>query len=323
MKLKNLILAGLFLLSACTLWGQAKKPIIMVIPSDAYCNRAGYVTNFQDANGQTVTVADYEKAFIQDEDLRLAISELSNIMAQREFPLKDLEATLKNMKNQGIEQTLFEGSAGGSIVESPLDKIKRTAKADIIMDLDFSIKKNGPRKYISFNLRGLDAYTNKIITAVSGDGKPSTSASVGLLIEEAVLNYMDSFNASLQNHFNDMFENGREVTISIKMTNNCPLALSDDVDFMGETVQLQDVIDYWMDENTIGGRFSRANAGDNFIDYEQVRIPLYKTVLGKERAIDTRGFAVDLGKFLGKEPFNLPYKIYERGLGNVWIVLGD
>lgn len=323
MKIKNLFLAGLFMLSACTLWGQAKKPIIMVIPSDAYCNRAGYVTTYQDANGKTVTVADYEKAFIQDEELRLAISELSTIMSNRQFPLKDLEATLKNLKNQSIEQALFEGSAGGSIVESPLDKIKRTAKADIIMDLDFSVKKSGPRKYISFNLRGLDAYTNKVITAVSGDGKPSSSASIGLLIEEAVLNYMDSFNASLQNHFNDMFENGREVAISIKMTNNCPIALTDEVEFMGETVQLQDILDYWMDENTVGRRFSRANAGDNFIDYEQVRIPLYKTVLGKERAIDARGFAVDLGKFLSKEPFNLPYKIYERGLGNVWIVIGE
>lgn len=323
MKIKNLLLSSILLLSTCATWGQAKKPIIMVIPSDAYCNREGYVTTYQDANGKTITVPDFEKAFIQDEELRLAISELSQIMANRDFPLKDLEATLKNMKNQSIEASLFEGSAGGGIVESPLDKIKRTAKADIIMDLDFSVKKTGPRKYISFNLRGLDAYTNKVITAVSGDGQPSSSATINLLIEEAVLNYMDSFNASLQNHFNDMFENGREVAISIKMTNNCPISLYEDVEFMGEIVQLQDVIDFWMDENTVNGRFSRANAGDNFIDYEQVRIPLYKTVLGKERAIDTRGFALDLGRFLNKEPFNIPYKIYERGLGNVWIVLGD
>mgnify|MGYP003552145876 FL=1 len=133
---------------------------------------------------------------------------------------------------------------------------------------------------------------------------------------------MDSFNASLQNHFNDMFENGREVAISIKMTNNCPISLSDDVTFLDETVQLSDVLDYWMDENCIGGRFSRVNGGDNFIDYEQVRIPLFKTVLGKERAIDTRGFAQDLGRFLSNN-FQIPYKIYERGLGNVWVVLGD
>ena len=322
MKIKNLILTAILLLSVGSLFGQAKKPIIMVIPNDAYCLRQGYVTTYTDANGKEVSVADYDKAFLNDEELRLAICELSNIMAQREFPLKDLEATLKKIKNEEIEASLFEGSAGGSIVESPLDKIKRTAKADIIMDLDFSIKKSGPRKYISFNLRGLDAYTSKVITAVSGDGRPSSSATIGLLIEEAVLNYMDSFNASLQNHFNDMFENGREVAISIKMTNNCPISLSDDVTFLDETVQLSDVLDYWMDENCIGGRFSRVNGGDNFIDYEQVRIPLFKTVLGKERAIDTRGFAQDLGRFLSNN-FQIPYKIYERGLGNVWVVLGD
>ena len=141
--------------------------------------------------------------------------ELAELYRQTNNEYQNLEEDLKKIKNEEIEASLFEGSAGGSIVESPLDKIKRTAKADIIMDLDFSIKKSGPRKYISFNLRGLDAYTSKVITAVSGDGRPSSSATVGLLIEEAVLNYMDSFNASLQNHFNDMFENGREVAISI------------------------------------------------------------------------------------------------------------
>lgn len=311
------------LFSATVMFPQAKKPIIMVIPSDIYCNREGYVTTYQDESGNTRTAADYSEAFLSDENMRLAISELSGIMADRGFPLKDLEQTLKNMDNQQAEAALFSGSGGGAIYESPLDKLKRTAKADIIMDLDFSIKSRGPQKYVSFNLRGVDAYTGKIITAVSGDGKPSTAASVGLLVEEAVLNYMDSFNAALQTHFDDMFANGREVTISVRMTENCPVTMYDEFEFMGEVVALTDIIDWWMDENTVNHRFSRAGGGDYFIDYEQVRIPLYKTVLGKERAIDTRSFAMDLARFLNKEPFNITYKINERGLGNVWIVLGD
>lgn len=311
------------LFSAAALHAQARKPIIMVVPSDIYCTRAGYVTTYQDGNGETRTVSDYDKAFISDENLRLAISELSRIMADRGFPLKDLEQTLKSMDNQRAEADLFTGNAGGSVILSPLDRIKMTAKADIIMDLDFSIKTRGPQRYISFNLRGVDAYTNKVITSVSGDGRPSTAVSTGLLIEEAVLNYMDSFNAALQAHFDDMFANGREVTISIRMTDNCPITMNDEVEFLGETVLFSDVLDYWMDENTVNHRFSRVAGGDNFVDYEQVRIPLYKTVLGKERAIDTRSFAMDLARFLSKEPFNLPYKLNERGLGNVWIVLGD
>ncbi len=321
--MKKIISILIALLPAIMLSGQAKKPTIMVIPSDAYCVRNGYTVTYTDASGNQQTATDYNKALVSDESLRLAISEMSAIMAERGFPLKDLEQTLKNMKTAEAEAALFAGTSGGSIEETPLDKLKRTAKADIIMDLDFSIKTRGPQKYISFNLRGLDAYTGKAITAASGDGAPSTAASAGLLLEEAVLNHMDNFNAALQSHFDDMFVNGREVTISIKMTENTPMTMYDEVEFLGETVALSDVIDYWMSENTINGRFSRANGGDYFIDYEQVRIPLYKTVLGKERAIDTRGFAMDLAKFLNKEPFFIPYKINERGLGNVWIVLGD
>ena len=321
--MKRILLSIALLFSAIALFSQARKPIIMVIPSDIYCTRAGYVTTYQDENGETRTSADYSAAFKSDENLRLAISELSNIMAERGFPLKDLEQTLKSMENQNAEAALLTGSSGGTIYESPLDRIKKTAKADIIMDLDFSIKTSGPRKYLSFNLRGVDAYTNKVITSASGEGSPSTAVPVGLLVEEAVLNYMDSFNAALQAHFDDMFANGREVTISIKMTENCPVTMYDDFEFMGETVALTDIIDWWMDENTVNHRFSRAGGGDYYTDYEQVRIPLYKTVLGKERAIDTRSFAMDLARFLNKEPFNLPYKINERGLGNVWIVLGD
>lgn len=321
--MKRLILATISLFAALTVFAQAKKPILMVIPSDAFCMRGGYMTTYQDETGSEQSSADYRKAFMQDENLRLVISELSNIMAQRGFPLKDLEQTLKSMDNQQAEASLFTGSSGGGIVESPLDRLKRTAKADIILDIDFTIKSKGPQKYISFNLRGVDAYTNKIITAASGDGRPSTSATVGLLLEEAVLNYMDPFNAALQTHFDDMFENGREVAISIKMTENCPVGMNDDFEFLGEVVTLSDILDYWMDENAVNHRFSRVNGGDYFVDYEQVRIPLFKTVLGKERAIDTRTFAMDLARFLNKEPFNLPYKINERGLGNVWIVLGD
>ncbi|HIZ85853.1 MAG TPA: hypothetical protein IAC04_05130 [Candidatus Coprenecus stercoravium] len=321
--MKKTILSIIMMLSALTAFSQAKKPTIMVIPSDIYCEREGYVTNYQDENGTTHSSADYGRAFLSDENLRLAISELSRIMADRGFPLKDLEQTLKTMESQAAEAALFSGRGGGSIYESPLDKLKRTAKADIIMDLDFNIKSRGPQKYISFNLRGIDAYTSKVITTASGDGQPSTAVSTGILVEEAVLNYMDAFNAALQNHFDDMFANGREVTISVRMTDNCPVTMYDDFEFMGEIVALTDILDWWMDENTVNHRFTRAGGGDYYTDYEQVRIPLYKTVLGKERAIDTRSFAMDLARFLNKEPFNLPYSINERGLGNVWIVLGD
>lgn len=321
--MKKLLLITVLAFSTILAFSQAKKPIIMVIPSDSYCNRANFISKFTDEAGNVKTSPDFEALLSNDENMRLVISELAKIMANRGFPLKDMEQTLKGIKNEEAELSLIIGADGGMIVESPLDQLKRVAKADIIMEIDFSIKKQGPRKYISFNLRGLDAYTNKIITTASGDGEPTTSATPGLLIEEAVLNYMDSFNSDLQGHFNDMFENGREVTLTVRMFDSCPVNLTDEFEFMGETGELIDIIDFWMDENCVGHRFSRTSTGETSIKYEQVRTPLFRKVFGKERAADTRSFVNELGKFLSKDPFYLPYKIYERGLGEAWIILGE
>ena len=118
-------------------------------------------------------VSDVANLFKQDniEDLRLVISELSQIMAERGFPLKDLEQTLKSIQQESVEMSLLESSSSGAyITESMLDKVKRTAKADIIIDLDYTVMQKGPQRYISYNMRGLDAYTNKVIAANSGVG---------------------------------------------------------------------------------------------------------------------------------------------------------
>lgn len=321
--MKKIIFAIVGLLAVCTTaFGQAKKPTIMVVPSPIYMERNQYTTTYQDQFGKQQSTPDYEMAFRKDENLRLVISELGKIMADRGFPLKDLEQTLRGMSSDNAQRTMLTSRNGASVVESPMDELKRVAKADIIMDLDFTIKKQGPNKYITFNLRGMDAYTDKLITSASGSGEPSTSASAALLLEEAVLNYMDGFNADLQNHFNDMFANGREAKITLLMFDTCPMSFEDEVEFMNETVTLMDVIDYWMSEHCVQGRFSTLTAGEYELVYEQVRTPLFRTVLGKERASDTRAFVNELGKFLS-EKFSLPYKINTIGLGEAWLVLGD
>ena len=63
---------------------QAKKPTIMVIPSDTYCVKNGYTTEWVDENGVRNTVPDIANIFKKEdvEDLRLVISELSKIMAE-------------------------------------------------------------------------------------------------------------------------------------------------------------------------------------------------------------------------------------------------
>lgn len=311
------ILSAALVLAVSSVMGQAKKPTIMVVPSDRYCISRGYMTKFDNQD-----MPDYKKALQNDADLRMAISKISGMMADREFPLKDLEQELRNISNESAESAMITGASGSSVAESPVDVLKRTAKADIIMDLDFSVVKQGPRNSIMYTLNGLDAYTSKNVASSTGVGSPSSAASVELLIEEAVLSHMDEFTGRLQAHFDDMFANGREVKIMVKVFDGSDVNLSDEVDFNGGTDELGIFIEDWMADNTVGGRFSLSDGTENFQRYEQVRIPMYYERNGRQRAMDTRTFVNNLKKFVA-ESFNLESKVYMRGLGEAWLIIGE
>lgn len=324
--MRNFILSILLVVVSISMMAQAKKPTIMVIPSDAYCSRHGYTTEWVDENGNVNVVSDISNIFKQDdiEDLRLVISELSQIMAERGFTLKDLEQTLKSIQQETVEMSLLESSSSGAyITESMLDRVKRTAKADIIIDLDYTVNHKGPQRFVSYNMRGLDAYTNKVIAANSGVGNPSTTAPVNLLLEEAVLNYMDSFCAQLMSHFEDMANNGREIVVKFRVWDNADIDLETEFDFEGDYLELTDIISYWMEDNTVNHAPTRTNATSTYLVFEQVRIPLYKERNGRQSALDARGFMNGIRSYLKKEPFMIESKIYERGLGEVWIILGE
>lgn len=206
---------------------------------------------------------------------------------------------------------------GAAIVENPLDKLRRTAKADIILEVSWQVETMGPKQYVTFNLKGLDAYSNKQIAGAEGTGSPSFSATVAVLLEEAAQNHLDAFAAQLQSHFDDMFANGREVAIDIRVFEN---NLGIDLEKEYDGYELTEIIDDWMAQNTVSHRFNKADATENYIQYNQVRIPLFKT---NGMPQDTEGFTRDLMRFLRKAPYNLPCKILNRGLGRCLLIIGD
>ena len=319
MKKLNRILAltSLFCLLFCaqTTFAQAKKPTIMVVPSDVWCNQNGYMKSFSN-QGETVKVPDYKKAFQENADLLLVISKINGLMAERGFPLKNLESEIKSLEAESAEDALVSSKNGAEVVESPIDKLRKNAKADIIMQLTWEVKQTGPKKSIAFNLQGLDSYTNKQIATAVGTGAPSFSAEVSLLLEEAVLNHLDNFNASLQAHFDDLFANGREIKVRIKKFDSWDGDLESE--FNGEELGI--IIEEWMSSNSVKGRFSTSTATENMMLFEQVRIPLYDE---KGNATDARRYMRNLQKFLQGAPYSIPTKLMAKGLGEVVLILGD
>ena len=279
--MKRVLFVLAVMLLPTMLMAQAKRPTLMVIPADSWCAANGFMKT---EDGKQVP--DYEKAWQGDQDLFSVVAKIGELMSDRGFPLKDMSQSLKNI---------------GQV------------RTDILMEVGWKVNKTGPKRSVTYTLRGVDAYTLKQIAAGSGTGKPSCSAELPVLIEEAVLERMDNFADQLQAHFDDLLENGREVSVDIRAVNGIEF----NNEYNGE--ELTDIIDEWMALNTVGHRYSLSNATETMLDFEQVRIPLYAD---NGMALDTRRFVNDLRKTLSAVPYNIPCKIETEGLGKVRLILG-
>ncbi len=315
--MKKSIFTIAFALVAMVASAQIKKPELMVIPSDIWCITNGYYTEIENL-GTTTKVPNYKQALQENMGLKLAIAKINDLMAERQFPLQSLEQTIKNLEQRRMEDNLTTSKSGNELAESPLDEVARTAKCDIILELSWEVKDLGPKHSISYILEGRDAYTGKSIGASSGTGAPSFTADIDVLLEEAIVANMDNFNNRLQDHFTEMQTIGREISLDIKVFANNATGVDLETEFDGE--ELIDIINNWLQVNTVQGRFAMPYASENVANFTQVRIPVYDE---RGRAIDANGFAKQLAKVLKKEPYNIPTKVLVKGLGRAVIILGE
>jgi hypothetical protein len=308
------ILLGLFI--STELKSQAKKPTLMILPSDNWCEQRFFMTEF-DNQGSKQKVPNYKQAFQEDTEIGQVISKIGSLMIDRGFPLKDAEQELKAIEARSAEDNMTTSTtSGSSISESPLDKLKNKAKADIIIQIWWKVSKTEKGKVISFVLEAFDSYTSKRIASSSGNGEPNDVDIVPVLLQNAILANIEPFVTQLQGHFDDMFINGREIKLTIKKWNNWDKDFETEID--GK--EITDYINEWLQQNTVKGRFNLSDASENIIRFEQVRIPLFDS---NNNAIDARQFTKGLQKYLKAAPFNFEVKLMTRGLGEAIIVLGE
>lgn len=314
--MKKSILTITAILSCLVMFGQAKKPTIMVVPSDVWCVQNNYSTTY-DNQGVQQTIPDYTRALQNDPNLLLAIGKINTMMADRGFPLKDLQAVTKSVNQRNAEYNMIQSkTSGASIAENPIDRLRRVAKADIIMQLTYTVNTMGPKYSVTYNLQGIDAYSNKQIAGAQGTGKQSFTAEFPVLLEEAVVNNMDNFCNQLMTYFEDIQENGREVAVDILVFDNGS-GLDLETEFGG--LELSEIIDNWMSNNTVNHVFNKSDGSETFIQYEQVRIPLYKA---NGQQMDTESFVRDLRKYL-RDKYQIESKVMTRGLGQCILAIGE
>ncbi len=315
MKAKILSLIMLLGVAFAAFGDEVKKPTVMILPSDNWCNQRYFTQKF-DNQGTTVSVPDYQRAFVEDIELPQVISKVGGVLTSMGYSLKDAEQEIKSLNVKQVEDNaLSSKTSGAMIAETPLDVLKRRMKSDIVIQLWWNITKDPAGKIVSFTLEAFDAYTNKRIATSTGNSKPTTAA-IPVALETAVKENVKEFDKQLDKWYADQKKNGREIALTVRCWDNWENDLETEYD--GE--ELTDWIQQWMRENTVNASFNLSDGTESFSQFEQVRIPLKDD---KGRAMDARAFATALRKHLAKAPYNITSKVVIRGLGEAVLILGE
>jgi hypothetical protein len=294
---------------------QQKKPTLMILPSDNWCNQRYFMSSFND-QGTMKKIPNYKQAFQEDTELGQVIAKLGAFMLNEGYTLKDAEQEIKKLEQVSAEDNVTASNNSGSdLSETPLDKLKKRAKSDIIIQLWWEVNTATGGNVIRYTLDAFDAYTGKRIASSTGNSKASDKFIPDLLLK-AVKENFSLFNSQIDTYFNDMKKNGREVIVKIKTWKNWDKNLEEEYD--GK--ELNEYITGWMKKNTLRGNFNTTDNSETYILFEQTRIPL---VNESGEAMDARDFTRGLQKYLKAAPFNITSKLMTRGLGEAILVLGE
>lgn len=252
MKQKSILLIAIFVLSIFSVesFGQAKKPRLVVVPSDALLVQMNLLGGTDDM-GEVNYVQNYKQAFL-DTDLKACIAKISELFQDDGFPLTMLEAELRRVQGKNL-----------------------TIPIDVRLELNYKINKQGPRDVLYYELTGLDAYSSKQIAGSSGQSNPAIGETKVNLLQEAVKDKFRKFADDILNYFTSLAEVGRESRLTIE-TNGIELPS-----------QVEDIVDLWLQRNCVNGSFSIDEVDEEALRASQAMMPLFNA---NGRGMDARNF---------------------------------
>lgn len=297
---------------------DAKKPKIMVFPSDDWCKAKGYMLDEK--------APDYEKA-LQDVDMDGAVAVMGDVMAELGYEMFSLKQELKKLHTESAYSMVVTSKGDGTIQESDRDLLTRNVGCDFIVELALTTKPFGARKTIEFKAQTIDAASYKILHGDIGTSSAS-SAPTPILVKEAVGGFIDNFCHKIDLAFDNIEKNGREGSITFKIADDCPIHFEDEVEVDGESGELADYITYWLEEHAVDGNCSLTHKSRESMRLDQVRFPLLAQVAaggfgskkGKVKALTMEEFVKPIARDL--KQFGVSVTTVPIGQGSVFVVLG-
>lgn len=319
--MKKIFLTLLLLLAAgMTLnAAEAKKPKIMVFPSDDWCMANGFVLS-------GTNTPDYERA-LQDPDMDGAVAVMGDIMAEMGYEMFSLKQELKQLHTEGAYGMAVTSKGDGMVQESDRDLVTRNVGCDFIVELSILSKPFGARRAIEFKAQTIDAASRKILHGDIGSSSAS-SAPTPILVKEAVGGFIDNFCHKIDLAFTKMERDGREGSVVFKIADDCPLCFEDEVSIGGESGELAEYIEYILGECAVDGAYNLNQKSRETLRFDQVRFPLFAAVRaggfgsrsGKVKSQSMESFIKNVTDKLAS--FNISATIVPIGQGSAYVVLG-
>ncbi|MCM1370106.1 MAG: DUF6175 family protein [Candidatus Amulumruptor caecigallinarius] len=317
--MKNKIIALLAMLmigTAASLYAQ--KPKLMVVPSKRWCVANKFT--IPTPNGKEKE--DYYKAFAENDELNNVEKALKSIFTEpgREYPLMSLNEVSDSDDDDDALDNAYEGKngSGGSVESSSFEDLiaKMNNAPDIYLKVGWNESKVGLRKIVEYSIDAVDTYSNKSVATVEGTSEAVSAATpTSIIIKQGVKDKFDEFENKLINHFRDLQQNGREITIRFAVSSNASdIAFCNDVN--GESLSTH--INNWLANNTVAHRYNSKTNTDKRLVFDQVRIPFKKADGSNNNAHNfTEGLCKHLNS-MGISTHNI-----QQGLGRSRVVLGE
>lgn len=244
----RLIIMAFFLLQFGSLIAQVaiQKPRLMVLPSDAILKRIGCLDSIH-YDGRTAYQQQYQRALVNNLDLKFIITNIQERFSDAGFPLIDLEQSLKNLQEVGAIDRV------SNIATDVRTVLLSSAKPDIVLEIDYSLRKVGMSNKLSFSLTAKDAYSllSSAIVSVNNPGIETVNSDVKDLIYEQVELNLNNFISGIGNYFENLKVKGREIELRITLTDPAPFLFSDWCDVCAD--EYGQVIRGYVRKNALNG----------------------------------------------------------------------
>lgn len=244
---------------------RQSKPSMMIIPSDQFLQRTGCLST-REVNGKTLYVRDYSAFLLKNKDNKDFIRAIQNHFIGMNYPLNDLEQSLKSLENADVMD-----SADG-LQKDAKTLLVATCHPDIVIELDLETSSERVARTeftttYSYNLAALDAFNNTAIASVS---KSDIGDDLAKYAQKQLKNDLAELTSQVQNFFADILRNGREITFRVALAESASINLRDEYNTMGDCYS--DWIRDWVKTHAKNGTANLQRNTDKEMYYTSVRI---------------------------------------------------